>query len=152
MAANGPSVNGFQLRLGVDELIYSNLTATGIPTLQPAGSGTAVFGFPPQSSNYRGTLILGASPIGGTITTATISLLLSLDGGTTFGVFNKLANFSGATAAVSAYSGIPLIATGTAIPIAIDISGCGGSGQFAINLTTLTKGTGTGINIFGRMG
>ena len=143
MAANSPGVDKFTMRIGVDELLYSNLTATGIP--QTSGKVTVInacFAVPPQMSNYRGRLVLMAVPIGGTVTAATISFLASLDGGTTFGVYN---NWSGT--ALQPYSGIAIIT-----PVSMDISGMGGNGRMSINLTTLTLGTGTGINIYGRIG
>jgi hypothetical protein len=145
MPANGPGITSFNLRMGVDEFLYSNLTT---------GGANATFGLPPQMSNYRGILVVQCVPIGGTLTALTGQLESSLipegqSAAAAFGIFNKLANFSAATASNSAYSGISFL---NSIVVALDISGMGGSGQLRLNFTTFTLNTATGVNVFARIG
>lgn len=146
MPANGPGITSFSLRMGVDEFLYSNIQA---------GGALATFGLPPQMSNYRGVLIVQCVPIGGTLTALTGQLEMGFAPEAipaiipTFGIFNKLANFSAATAANSAYSGISFL---NSIPVAIDVSGAGGNGKLRLNFTTFTLNTATGVNVFARIG
>jgi hypothetical protein len=147
MPANSSGITSFTLRLGVDEFLYSNISASG---------AQAEFGIPPQDANYRGILIVQAVPIpaGGTITTLTAQLEMSLepdgqDPTAIFGIFQKVVPVSAGPATLSPYSGWALA---SGIPVAIDISGAGGTGSLRFNFTTLTLGTATGINIFARIG
>lgn len=147
MPANTSGITSFTLRVGVDEFLYSNLTA---------GGAQAEFGLPPQASNYRGNLIVQAVPVpaGGTITSLIAQLEMSLepdnqDPTAIFQIFNKVVPVGGAPATLSAYSGWQL---SSGIPIAIDISGAGGTGSLRFNFTTFTLGTATGVNVFARIG
>ena len=134
------------LRLGVDEALYS-AAAGAINTTGAMGT----FGLPPQDSIYRGILVLQAVPIGGTVTAISFQLEVSMfpqqapNGQSPFGIFNKLVVATPAT--LSPYSGLSLLA-----PLAIDISGMGGSGLLRLNFTTVTLGTGTGFDVYARIG
>lgn len=143
MPANASGITSFTLRLGVDELLYSNLQA---------GGAQAIFGIPPQAANYRGNMIVQAVPIGGTLTALVGQLEASLlpDGQTgAFGIFQKVVPVTAAPATLSAYSGWSFLAN---VPIAIDISGAGGIGRLRFNFTTFTLNTATGVNVFARIG
>ena len=133
MPANEAARTSFTLRIGVNELLYQNITA---------GGAQAVFGFPPQMSNWRGVMTIQAVGIGGTPTTVTGDVEISLGGGV-FGKFNKVVNVTAAPSTQSAYTGFNLL-----LPTAIDMSGCGGDGQVRINITTLTLGPASGINVW----
>lgn len=137
MAANSPGITSFTLRIGVNELLYVNVTATG---------AQAVFGFPPQMSNWRGAMTLQAVGIGGTPTTVTGDIEVSMGGGV-FGKFNKVVNVTAAASTQSTYTGFNLL-----LPTSYDLSGLGGDGQVRINITTLTLGGATGINVFASIG
>jgi hypothetical protein len=144
MPANGPGITSFNLRMGVDEFLYSNLSATG---------AAATFGLPPQMSNYRGVLVVQIVGIAATPTTVTGQLETSLipEGQTgAFGVFNKLVIATPAT--LCAYSGLAFVAATVSIPIALDVSGMGGSGKLRFNFTTVTLGGASGFNVFARIG
>jgi hypothetical protein len=154
MPANGPGITSFNLRLGVDEWLYNNIQGTGVQ---------ATFGVIPQSSNYRGVLLVQIVPIplAGTLTSVVgqleAALVPEVPVGTpaftpVFGIFNKLANFGASPATVSAYSAIPFESTTNNIPIALDVSGLGGNGKMRFNFTTVTLGTATGFNVFARIG
>jgi hypothetical protein len=147
MPANGPGITSFNLRMGVDEFLYSNLTA---------GGAQATFGVPPQMSNYRGIITFQCVPVpaGGTLTALTAQLEASLepegqDPTAIFGIFNKLVPVSGSPAGVSAYSGISFL---NGVLVAFDVSGMGGSGEMRLNFTTFTLNTATGVNVFARIG
>jgi len=151
MPANSPSITSFTLRLGVDEWLYSNVQATG---------AQAPFGIIPQSSNYRGILLVQIVPIpvAGTLTSVVGQLEAAIvpEGipafTPVFGIFNKLTPVSGAAAGLSPYSGIAFEATTNNIPIALDVSGLGGNGKMRLNFLTVTLGTATGFNVFARIG
>lgn len=152
MPANGAGITSFNLRLGVDELLYLAITATG--AREP-------FGLPPQSANYRGILTIQVVPTTGTLTSVVGQLEASLIPEPTvqgvalpsaFGIFNKLANFGVSPATVSAYSAIPFETNTNNIPIALDISGLGGSGKLRLNFTTVTLGTAASFNVYARIG
>jgi hypothetical protein len=146
------------LRMGVDEALYSAasgaINTTGTAGTAPSGC----FALPPQMSNYRGVLVIQAVQVGGTITTAAFKVESamapqgSINGQTAFETFNKLANFGASPATVSAYSAIPLITATVGIPVAIDLSGMGGNGLIRLNFTTVTLGTGSGFDVYGRIG
>jgi len=53
---------------------------------------------------------------------------------------------------VAAYSALPLITATVGIPIAVDLSGMGGNGLIRLNFTTVTLGTGTGLDVYARIG
>src|SRR5271167_2447142 len=121
MPANSPGITSFNLRVGVDEFLYSNISATG---------ALATFGMPPQMGVYRGVVVFQVVGIGATPTTVTGQVELSLIPEPTvlgtpqpsaFGIFNKLANFGASPATVSAYSAIPFVAAGVSVPVAIDL-------------------------------
>jgi hypothetical protein len=133
------------LRIGVDEALYQNqpIGAGAVNTTGPMGT----FAVPPQSSIWRAALLLQAVPRGGTVTTITFQFEISLDGGNTFGIYNKLGNFSTNPASLSAYSGISLLA-----PVMLDLSGFGGNGQMRLNFTTVTLGSGTGFDVYAHIG
>jgi hypothetical protein len=141
------------LRLGVDEALYA--AAGG--AINTTGA-MATFGLPPQASNYRGVIVFQAVQVGGTITTATFQVETqmapqgSINGATAFEIFNKLAVFAASPATVAAYSALPLIVATVGKPIAIDLSGMGGSGLMRLNFTTVTLGTGTGLDVYARIG
>jgi hypothetical protein len=142
------------LRLGVDEALYA---ATG-GAINTAASPMGVFALPPQMANYRGILLIQTVQVGGTITTATVTLQTamapqgSINGQTAFEVFNKLANFAASPATLSAYSAIPLITATVGTPIALDVSGLGGNGLLRLTFPTVTLGTGTGFDVYARIG
>lgn len=147
MPANSPGITSFNLRLGVDEFLYSNIIASGVQ---------ATFGLPPQASNYRGVLVVQVVPIplAGTITTLTGQLEASIipEGITvatasSFGIFNKLVVATPQT--LCAYSGIAFTVNTL---IALDISGMGGSGKLRFNFPVVTLGTATGFNLYARIG
>lgn len=137
------------LRIGVAEALYAAtggaINATGTAGTAPNGT----FQLPPQSSNYRGQLTVMIVPVGGTVTAATAQLEASLapqgsiNGASPFAIVNKLANFSAATAAISAYSGISLLA-----PVVLDVSGIASATDLRLNFTTVTLGTGTGFDVY----
>jgi hypothetical protein len=141
------------LRLGVDEALYA--AAGG--AINTTGA-MAQFGIPPQSANYRGVILFQSVQIGGTITTATFKIETamapqgSINGQTAWETFAKLANFAASPAVVSAYSGLPLIVATVGAPIAVDMSGMGGGGLIRLNFTTVTLGTGTGLDVYARIG
>ena len=136
------------LRLGVDEALYA--AAGG--AINTTGA-MAAFGLPPQASNYRGVIVFSLVPVGGTVTTTQFSLEISqapqgsINGPSPFGIFNKLVVATPQT--LCAYSGIVLVSTA---PVALDVSGMGGSGQLRMNFTTVTLGTATGFDIYARIG
>jgi len=119
------------LRLGVDELLYANVTAAG---------AQVAFGLPPQMANYRGGLVVQALQLGGTVTTAT------------FDVESAMNPVSAAAAGLSSYTGFTLIVAAVGKAIAIDMSGMGGNGLIRLNFTTVTLGTGTGFAVYARIG
>lgn len=133
--ANATTIVQKTLRMGVDEQLYvapgGAINATGPIGTPPNGT----FGLPPQSSIWRGQLILEAINRGGTVTALTVDLEISLDGGTTFGKLATAITFGALPAAQR-----------------VDVSGCGGNGQLRLNPTTVTLGTGTGADIFARIG
>ena len=151
MPANSPGITSFNLRLGVDEWLYNNIQGTG---------AAATFGIIPQSSNYRGILLVQIVPIpaAGTLTSVVGQLEAAIvpEGipafSPVFGIFNKLANFAASPATLSAYSGIAFETSTNNIPVALDVSGLGGSGKMRLNFTTVTLGTATGFNVFARIG
>lgn len=152
MPANSPSITSFTLRVGVDEFLYSNLSASG---------AQATFALPPQMGVYRGVVVFQVVGIGAAPTTVTGQVELSLIPEPTvlgtpqpsaFGIFNKLANFAASPATVSAYSGIPFVVAGVSVPVAIDLSGAGGCGKFRLNFPTLTLGGASGINVYAHLG
>ena len=152
MPANSQGITSFNLRVGVDEFLYSNVSTTG---------AQATFGLPPQMATYRGVVIFQVVPLSGTLTSVVGQIEQSLIPEpvtpgvalpSAFGIFNKLANFSASPATLSAYSGIAFATTTNNIPIAIDLSGAGGTGKFRINFTTVTLGTATGFNVYARIG
>jgi len=137
------------LRMGVDELLYANVTASG---------AQATFALPPQMSNYRGILVVQSVQLGGTVTTATFDVESAMDSEGTavpasaFEKFNKVVPVSAAAATLSAYTGFTLIAASVGKVIAIDMSGMGGNGLMRLNFTTVTLGTGTGLAVYARIG
>lgn len=141
------------LRMGVDEALYA--AAGG--AINTTGA-MATFALPPQMSNYRGMVVFQSVQIGGTVTTATFKIETamapqgSINGQSAFETFAKLANFSASPATVSAYSALPLIVATVGAPIAVDFSGMGGSGLIRLNFTTVTLGTGTGLDVYARFG
>lgn len=146
------------LRLGVDEPLYvgslaSPTQAGAVQTTGTCGTGPAYgcFGLPPQCSNYRGNIWFEALPIGGTVTALTFQLEASLDG-LTWRILNRAGNYSGATVALSAYSGIAFGTLASGALIGLDISGLGGNGLLRMNFTTVTLGTGTGADIYCHIG
>jgi hypothetical protein len=147
------------LRLGVDEALYA---ATG-GAINATGA-MATFALPPQASNYRGVVVFQSVQVGGTVTTATFQVETAMapqavtgstgaiNGQTAFEIFNKLANFSASPATVVAYSALPLIVATVGKPIAVDLSGLGGSGLIRLNFTTVTLGTGSGLDVYAHIG
>jgi hypothetical protein len=135
------------LRMGVDELLYANITTSG---------AQATFALPPQMSNYRGVLVIQSVQIGGTVTTATFDVEAAMNpqgaAASAFEKFNKVVPVSGAAAGVSSYTAFPLITATVGKAIAIDMSGMGGNGQMRLNFTTVTLGTGTGLAVYARIG
>jgi hypothetical protein len=135
------------LRLGVDELLYANVTAAGVQV---------AFGMPPQMSNYRGVLVIQSLQLGGTVTTATFDFESAMNpqGATVsaFEKFNKLVPVSGAAAGVSSYTALPLIVATVGKPIALDVSGLGGNSLMRLNFTTVALGTGTGLAVYAHIG
>lgn len=89
------------------------------------------FNLPAESGLYNGSLVLQAigSPAGGTITAITVSLQVSLDGGTTWGDFITGTNLQ----------------TG---PKKLDVGGLGAGALLRLASTTFTLGTATGIDIY----
>lgn len=137
-SANSPNVGSFTLKIGVQELLYSKLAS---------GGAKSPFGLPPQASNYRGRLVLQAVGHDGSLTAATISLEVSLDGGTTFGALQNLANFSASPAVISAYTGVSILN-----PTEFDVSGLGGNGKLRLNFTTFTLNTATSMDVYAQIG
>jgi len=135
------------LRLGVDELLYANVTAAG---------AQVAFGLPPQMANYRGGLVVQALQLGGTVTTATFDVESAMNPqgavATAFEKFNKVVPVSAAAAGLSSYTGFTLIVAAVGKAIAIDMSGMGGNGLIRLNFTTVTLGTGTGFAVYARIG
>lgn len=146
--ANAVIVNK-TLRIGVAEALYAAtggaINATGTAGTAPNGT----FQLPPQSSNYRGQLTIVTVPVGGTVTAiaaqleASLAPQQSINGASAFGIVSKLANFSAATAATSAYSGISLLA-----PVVFDVSGIASATDLRFNFTTVTLGTGSGFDVY----
>jgi len=135
------------LRLGVDELLYANITTSG---------AQAVFGLPPQAANYRGALVIQSAQLGGTVTTATFDVESAMNpqgaAATAFEKFNKEVPNSGAAVGLSPYTGITLVIATVGKAISLDMSGMGGNGLMRLNFTTLTLGTGTGLAVYARIG
>lgn len=137
------------LRMGVDELLYANVTATGIQQY---------FGFPPQSMNWRGHVVFAAAPVpaAGTVTAVAFSVLSQLQPQGAIispqGVLSQQVLVSAAANTQSAYSGLNLVVGSAFTPVIVDLSGLGGNGLLALNITTLTLGTATGVAIYARMG
>lgn len=125
------------LRIGVDEQLYwgggTNGAVNTTGTVGTAPNGT--FAIPPQSSVWRGALILEAVNRGGSVTAFTANLEVSLDGGVTWGVLVTAITF-GALPAVQR----------------VDVSGCGGVGTLRLNFTTVTLGTGNGADVYAHVG
>lgn len=142
------------LRIGVSEALYVNpagggaFNTTGTAGTAPLGT----FQLPPQSSNYRGQLMILCVPVGGTVTTATFQLEASLapQGQTaaTFGIVNKTFGITAAPSTLTAYSGLAAIAGGVAVPIVLDVSGCASSVDLRLNFTTVTLGSGSGFDVY----
>lgn len=152
MPANSAARTSFTLRVGVDEFLYSAVTTTG---------AQATFGIPPQMGVYRGVVIFQVVPVTGTLTSVVGQVEQSLipesvvQGVTlpnAFGIFNKLIPVSGSAAGLSPYSAIAFATTTDNIPIAVDLSGAGGSGKFRLNFTTVTLGSATAFNVYARLG
>jgi hypothetical protein len=141
------------LRIGVDEALYA---ATG-GAINTTGA-MASFALPPQMSNYRGVVVFQTVQVGGTVTTATFQVETamapqgSINGQTAWEIFNKLGNFSASPATLSAYSGLAAIVATVGKPIAVDLSGIGGSGLLRLNFTTVTLGTGSGLDVYAHIG
>jgi hypothetical protein len=141
-------IPGKTLRVGVDEALYA-AAGGAINTTGAMG----VFGFPPITALWRGILVVSLVPVGGTVTTSSFQLEISLapqgsiNGASAFGIFNKLVIATPAT--LCPYSGIVLT---SAAPVALDLSGMGGNGQMRLNFTTVTLGTGTGFDVYARIG
>lgn len=139
------------LRMGVDELLYANITTTGVQQY---------FALPPQSMNWRGHVVFAAAPVnaGGTITTLTFSVMLQMDPQgansiiTPQGVLSQQVLVSAGPNTQSAYSGLQLFAAGAHTPVIVDLSGLGGSGLLALNVTALTLGTATGVALYAHIG
>ena len=149
MPANSPGITSYNLRVGVDEFLYSNIIAAG---------AQAPFGCPPQMGVYRGVIVFQVVPIplAGTITSLIGQLEASLipEGivpatASAFGIFNKLVPVGGGPSTLSPYSGIAFTVN---IPIAFDLTGMGGSGKMRLNFGTVTLGTATGFNVYARLG
>lgn len=138
------------LRLGVNEPLYTAtagaINATGTAGTAPNGT----FTLPPQCSNYRGTIVFQGIPIGGTVTSAVFQLEGSIDG-VTFDILNVTFGVTGAPSTLTRYSGFDIAAANTHL-IALNLSGCGGMGQLRLNFTTLTLGTGSGLNVWAHIG
>jgi len=134
------------LRLGVNESLY---VATG-GAINTTGAMGA-FGLPPQCSNYRGTLVIQSVAVGGTVSSAVFQLEVSIDGGTTWSILNIPFGITAANSTLTKYAGFD-IAAASSNAIALNVSGLGGSGTLRLNFTTLTLGTGTGLNIFAHIG
>lgn len=141
------------LRSGVDEALYVSTTGA-VSTTGTCGTGPAngCFGLPPQSMNWRGHVSFQAIPVGGTVTALTFQVEVSHDGGTTWGIISRAANYAAATVALSALSGIAFGSLATAPVITVDLSGFGGVGTLRLNFTTVTLGTGSGANIYAHLG
>jgi hypothetical protein len=146
------------LRCGVDESLYV-AAAGAFNTTGTAGTGPlyGCFGMPPQSMNWRGNVAFQAVGIGGSVTAATFQVECSLDGGNTWGIVSRAANYGSAAVALSALSGIAFGTfniTGTdAAVVIVDLSGLGGSGTLRLNFTTVTLGAGaTGFNVYAHLG
>ena len=135
------------LRIGVDELLYANVTTTGIQQ---------TFGLPPQSMTFRGHVCFAFAPIGGTVTAVSFSVVAQMyPQGSALPVAGVLSQQVLVTAAAntqSAYSGLSLGTSAAPTPVIVDFSGLGGSGLLALNVTTLTLGTATGIQIYAHAG
>jgi hypothetical protein len=136
------------LRIGVDELLYANITTSG---------AQATFAIPPQSSVYRANLVIQSAQLGGTVTTATFDVESAMDpegpsGPSAFEKVNRVVPVSAAAATLSSYTGFTLIVATVGKAIAIDMSGYGGSGLIRLNFTTVTLGTGSGLAVFARIG
>lgn len=128
-SANSPGITSYTLTVGTDQKLYTGLTTTG---------AQAVFGIPPQCSNYRGRVNFQVSKTAGTVTTVTGDVECSLDGGVTF---SKVTGATGLTFTVATASGI----------ISVDLSGLGGNGQLRLNLTTVTVTAGV-FDIWAHLG
>jgi hypothetical protein len=133
--ANATTIVGKTLRIGVDEMLYVT-TAGAVNATGPVGTApNGTFALPPQSSVWRGQMILEAVAIGGTVSALVANLEISLDGGTTFAALVSPVTFAAIPGAVR-----------------VDVSGCGGNGQLRLNFTTVTLGSGTGANIYAHIG
>lgn len=143
------------LRVGVDELLYANITATG---LQQS------FGLPPQSMNWRGHVTFAFAPIpaAGTITAAilfSVQLQMASQGilnapglVTPTGVLAQQFLITAGPNTQSAYSGLNLGTTAAPTPVMVDLTGLGGTGLLALNITAFTLGTATGFAILAHAG
>ena len=133
--ANATTIAQKTLRIGVDEPLYvasgGAVNTTG--TVGTAPNGT--FGIPPQSSIPRGTVWFQSVNRGGTVTALAANLEASFDGGVTWA----------STQAITFTGGSPSIASA-------NVSGLGGNGTLRLNFTTVTLGTGTGVDIYAHLG
>jgi hypothetical protein len=141
------------LRVGVDELLYG---AAGGAVNAAGAMGT--FAIPPQSSIWRAGMVIIAVPVGGTVTTATFNFEVAMfpqnapNGQSAFAIYNKMVGITGAPSTLTSYSALPLIATGVANAVAIDMTGLGGNGLMRLNFTGVTLGTGTGFDVYAHIG
>lgn len=142
------------LRMGVDELLYANVTATGVQQY---------FALPPQSMNWRGHVVFAAAPVpaAGTVTAVAFSVLLQMQpqgisgAPSTIspqGILSQQVLVSAAANTQSAYSGLNLVVGSAFTPVIVDLSGLGGNGLLALNISTLTLGTATGVAIYAHVG
>ena len=131
---NGPGV--VKLPVGKRTKIGTITTATDI--LQ--------FAISENSGFHLGSLILQAVP-NGTVTTFTIQMQFSLDGGTTFGT---QLNVNPATIASTTTAANMLFGTATPMPLLnVAIPGVGGEVSLQLATQSLTLGTATKIDIWG---
>lgn len=143
------------LRVGVDELLYAAITATGVQQY---------FALPPQSMNWRGhvTFAFAPTPSNGTVTAAILfSVMLQMQNQgilgapsiiTPSGVLAQQVLVSAAANTQSAYSGLSLGTTAAPTPVMVDLTGLGGSGLLALNITGFTLGTATSFAILAHAG
>lgn len=143
------------LRVGVDELLYAAITTTGVQQY---------FALPPQTMNFRGSVVFAFAPTpsNGTITGAiTFSVLAQLQpqgilGAPSIvspqGILARQVLVSAAANTQSAYSGLSLGTTTLPTPVVVDLSGFGGSGLLALNITAVTLGTATSFAVYARIG
>ena len=148
------SIPNKTLRIGVSEALYA---ATGGAFNTTGTCGTApngTFQLPPQSANYRGALTIVCVPVGGTVTTATFQLEASIapqssiNGNSVFGIVNKTFGITASASTLTAFSGLAAIASGTAVPIVLDVSGLSGSVDLRLNFTTVTLSTASGFDVY----